>query len=298
MKRTACMIIVLCLLLGGCGFSALQQNAPAPPSASADITPSPSPSPSPTDSEDDDSDIVIDPYWVYSELANYYKDQITAADAFKVTIGDTVYYFDTGKFVQMDYGIEFPLYRKVGDKDPEYLGTTGYEFHVNGQYIYVKSDMEDDESPVMEMTRVIDLSDLSITSAGRDIDIFIPGSGNRVYYTKEVANSDDIYSADSSLKGSREFHISIPDRSKIEQAIQLSISDINVDIVITDVKDGWIYFSYDVFDLQGPNYYKGNYRVPVSGGRVEKTDTGSYSGDTAAPEDTTSPTTGTAEGGD
>ena len=99
----------------------------------------------------------------------------------------------------MDAYPEYPLYRFKDGASPEYLGTTGFAFQVFGHYIYVKSDMHKLDWPDGTMTRVVNLKDLSVTTIGQHIYIFIPKQGSKVYYTWE---DGCIYVADASLKNS------------------------------------------------------------------------------------------------
>lgn len=281
MKR---LFVVLVFVLVFCSlFSACEKIKVMPaPSVSSSGTPALTPKPTPAatlapTSEDEEFDYEdIDK--IHEYLLEYYADQIEEAEKYRITVGDTEYYFDTSTFLDMYYPVEFPLYRLKDGDFPEYLGTTGFAFQVFGDYIYVQSDPLQEDWPDSTLTRVINLKDLSVTPAGRDMYIFTPKEGNKVYYT--YVGWDYIYIADASLKNVKELHIEIPDQKTVEKKVEelcgYDASDLISDVSITDVKDGWIYFTYWLWEYEGSTYYEGNYRIKTDGSKIQPVGEGKF----------------------
>lgn len=268
MKKAVCSLLLAgCLLLSAC--TALQSipqmhpptSTPTETLAALETSITPTPAETPPEEESDTED---------SEVDDYQLELIAAAEACRITVDGNEYYLDTSKPIGIydDWMPEYPLYR-----NNTYLGTTGSTFQYFKNYIYIKSDTLQEDYPVGEMTRVIDLKTGTITPCGRNMDISIPDEGDTVYYTYDGVST--IFKADASLKNVKEFKIEIPEQDEIEAEFG-DIEELCTDIAITDVKSGWIYFYYDVFYYEGGGIYSGNYRIRTDGTGLEKTDEGEY----------------------
>jgi hypothetical protein len=178
-------------------------------------------------------------------MKDLYSYVIEEADKCCVNVDGTEYFLDTDKLVEMDIVPEFPLYRIRSGDSPEYLGTTGFAFQVFGDYIYIQSDPLQEDYPDGTLTRVVNLSDLSVTPFDRNVSIFTPRQWSSVYYTYAI--DDNIYIAEPSLKKAKKLHIELPDKDAIKEKTSEYKYDVCKDIMITDVKDGWIYFNYNLF---------------------------------------------------
>ncbi len=210
------------------------------------------------------------------EPDDFLASQIEAAEKCRVSTQDAEYYFDTDIPIGIynDIEPEFPLYRMDKHTDQvEYMGTTGFSFQLCDRFIYIKSDMLQEDWPVGEMTRVVNMDTGVITPLGRNIDIFIPEDGGYVYYTMDGVSA--VYKAVPSLVNAEKFDIQIPDNEEIEDQID-KMDDVCTHISIMNVEDGWVYFLYDVFEYEGSGLYEGRYRVSTNGSRAEKTDNGRF----------------------
>ena len=268
MKKTVWFLLLAgCLLLSACTApQSIPTSTPIQtPHAISAATPTNTPSQSTATQEDD-------PFsWVSEE---YNAEQIAAAEACRVQTEDAEYYFDTSVYMFFWDNLEFPLYRKDNETGwAEYMGTTGFAFQLCGQYIYIQSDVLQEDYPVGEMTRVVDIESGTITPFGRNIDIFVPSDGGFVYYTFDFGSA--VYKANASLEHVKETKIEIPEQDEIK-AEYGDIEELCRDITITDVKNGWIYFYYDVFYYEGEGIYSGNYRIRTDGTDLEKTDEGEF----------------------
>lgn len=277
-------ILTVCPVLSACGEVKFPTASPDALNTSAATTPSPTVTPVVTPEPSDEGDEVEDEDLekIHADLQKYYSWEIEEAKKYRVKVGDTEYYFETSIFLETYPCNEFPLYKLKDGSWPEYLGTTGFAFQVFNGYIYIQSDMLQEDWPDGTMTRVVNLKDLSVTPLGRNKSIFIPKQGSNVYYTSVGAGY--IYIADASLKHPKELDIAVPNKDIIEHKIGLSVDDVCTIIDITDVKDGWIYFSYWLGYPEGPSYYEGNYRVKTNGSKTEKIGEGQF-GDEEASED-------------
>lgn len=288
MKRSFALLafVLTAALLSACAAVNVPPASPAVTNTSAESTPTsvatltPVLTPEPT-GEEETGDGYGDAEALNAALAECYSYEIEQADKCRIQVGDNKFYFDTTKPMLLDFAtmdVEFPLYCDNKDNGTEFLGTIGYSFKVCGPYIYVESDVLWEDYPGREMTRIVNINDLSVTPFGRDVCICVPDAqGDKVYYNYEI--DDCIYVADPSLKDAKKLHIEVPDKDTIEQEAGLSIEDVYVSINITDVSDGWIYFSYNVFDYEGPEYYYGHYRIKTDGSAIEKTDDGQFGDD-------------------
>ncbi len=146
-------LVAACCFLTSCEISPVPAVSPVVSDNTA--APSLTPSPSPTNKEEFDYDDLENPRNV---IKGYYSYAIEEADKYRTKVGDTEYYLDTGKLVEMDVDPEFPLYRFKEEAWPEYLGTTGFAFQVFGNYIYVQSDSLQEDYPNGTLTRVVNLS--------------------------------------------------------------------------------------------------------------------------------------------
>ncbi len=191
-KAVKRLIIVFAFILAFCILFSACEEAASSPSVSKTATPALTPKPTPTVTPEPTNEEEIYKNYideVHAYLQEYYSWEIEEANKYSVKVDDTRYYLDTSMFLDV-YPLEFPLYRlKDGDPWPEYLGTTGFAFQVFNGYIYIKSDPFQEDWPDGTLTRVVNLKDLSITQAGRDIDIFIPKEGNKVFYTRSAITS-------------------------------------------------------------------------------------------------------------
>lgn len=235
MNKAVWMMILICLLLSGCTPPQTPTAAPTPKESHTDV-----------------------PY------------HIQQAEKYRVTIDDVEYYFDTDDYI-FDLNLEFPLFKQEKDKWPEYLGTTGFAFQVNGDYIYVQSDVLQEDWPDGTLTRVVNLVDVTIRPVKRNIRIFIPEEEDRVYYTW-VDNSITV--AYPSLETDYVIEVNIPDREKIEEDSGEDLDHYETGISIRRVENGWIYFKCFIFMYEGPGLYEGNYRITTDGRKIEKTDKG------------------------
>jgi len=280
MKKIACCLLAaLVLTLSACAVvpeDALPTPTPsiaaaaaqtAPPSvAPATPTPAAPSMPAPTATEDNS-------VW---ENDSYYQEQVAIAEACRVQTEDAEYYLDTSIPVAIyapgDY--EFPLYRKnLKTGWADYLGTTGFAFQLCGNYIYIESDMLQEDLPNGTLTRVVNLETGVITPIKRNMNIVVPESGDFVYYT--ISGISSIYRADPSLEDRTEFVIHIPEEAEIERRYG-NRDNYDWIIAITGVADGWIFFEYYVSEYESDSIYEGSYRIRTDGTGLEKTDAGQF----------------------
>ncbi len=98
--------------------------------------------------------------------------------------------------------------------------------------------------------------------------------GSCIFTTSFHSNSN-IYITDSACEKKPEtIEINIPDAKAVAKEIGNDWNGIYVDI--DQVKDGWIYFSYQVSGDRENYYYIGSYRMELSTNKIEKTDEGEY----------------------
>lgn len=269
-------VLASCLLLSACGE--VQTSAATPTAATTEThAPTAAVTAEPTGEDSDELD-YDDLDKIHADLKEYYSGYIEEADKCRVKVGDTEYYLDTSKVLEMDVCPEFPLYMLKDGDLPEYLGTTGFAFQVFGGYIYVQSDPLQEDWPDGVYTRVVDLNDFSVTAIGRNIHITVPKQGSKVYYTKDADCS--IFITDASLKEPEKMLIEIPDKrtvdKKVKESYEYDISDLVELVRITNIEDDWVYFNYWMFEPEGGLYYDGNYRIKTDGSEIKKTDEGKF----------------------
>lgn len=258
-------LVVACCFLTACEID--KAPAVSPVISYNTAAPSLTPSSSPIHKEEYDYEDIEN---LRSVIKSYYSYAIEEADKYRTKVGDTEYYLDTDKLVEMDVDPEFPLYRVKEAAWPEYLGTTGFAFQVFGDYIYVQSDSLQEDIPNGTLTRVVNLNDLSVTPFDRNVNLFVPEQGSNIFYTYSF--DDNIYIAEPSLNKAKKLHIEVPEQDIIVEKAGEYIDDICEYISVTEVKDGWIYFDYNAFIYEGESLHEGNYRIKTDGSRIEKTD--------------------------
>ncbi len=78
----------------------------------------------------------------------------------------------------------------------------------------------------------------------------------------------------------KELHIKIPDEKivfeKVGELYGNDVRDLAVIVNITKVENGSVYFTYSMFECEGPLYYKGNYRIKTDGSEIEKIGEGKF----------------------
>lgn len=261
MGRVTFLFILAVMLLAGCD-SRIQVSA----SPSVDVVSKPTYTKAPlnelqsTEAPEEKTEPALD---------EFQTDQIEAAKGYRATIDGSEYYFDTNTFLFGDYFMDFPLY-----KDWEYMGTTGFAFQENKGYLYVESAISQEDWPDGRMTRSVNTADGTIRMIGRNIDIFIPDEGENVYYTD--LTPDQIFVTKPSLELKDTIDVRIPDLKAIQETSGADLMNYESIINVTDVKDGWVYFRYCIFEYEGSGLYEGHYRISAKGDHVEKTDEGEF----------------------
>lgn len=288
MNRIVWLLIFALVVVSGCASNQMQeetQNVPTAkttqsPKSTDDITVIQSDAPILVSNATPSSGIEPTPKPIEQNSAEKYDNDtdfsfveyyIEDAENCRTVVDGAEYYFDTNYYIFQDYFPEFPLFKRNKDGWAEYMGTTGFSFQVNGDYIYIKSDVLQEDWPDGTLTRVVNLIDGSIYPAGRNIDIFVPSEGDRVYLT---LLDNRIFIAFPSLEEDRVIDVEIPDKEQIEEETGKSLEKYDVFMSITDVEDGWIYFRYLIFEYEVSDLYEGNYRITTDGKKIEKTDEG------------------------
>ncbi|MEL7603648.1 MAG: hypothetical protein AAGU77_10890, partial [Bacillota bacterium] len=238
MKKLACCLLAVLLLLL-CACAALEATLPTPspsvrPSHTVrpSLTPAPTAPPAPVPTPEEEFVLWDDPYFL---------EQAAIAEACRVQTEDAEYYLDITKPIAIcsEYEVEFPLYRKDLDNGwAKYMGTTGFAFQLCGDYIYIQSDLLQEDYPRGEVTRVVNLETGAVMPHGWNMDVFIPEEGSYVYYTVDAVSS--IYKADPSLQRVTEYRIEIPEMAEIKAEYADPDWGLCEDITLLSVESGWI----------------------------------------------------------
>lgn len=266
-KGMLCVIIMGCLLAGGCGQKPADK--------------SPSPSPAETLSaplaiiSQQESPPAESPEAANEEINdNAWKNNAQKLHAVHKSFE---YYFDTDEPVSIGDEDDYPLYkRNTEDGETVYTGITGYFFTASDKYLYVQSDIEIGDNTVYQ-TRILSMDDGAVYPVEKDAAVLVVPGVKKVYYSK--LNEAAIYIADPLAKNAKKIKVKLPDIKTIsEKAGYGGLSDnLAYNIAITRVEDGFIYFNCTVADVSLDTLYTGGYRIRSDGKNIEKTDEGKIS---------------------
>lgn len=263
--------LMLIILMSGCMTNQIETPAPV---ATLSATPAPIESAMPPETiapvYTPEPESVIPPEASYpadgeaTEQREWFKNM-------KTENGEWVYYADWNQmfYIKDDYECPIKRVKKDGSEDMD-LGITGFMFTIVDKYIYVDKNHTFGDFGHWDTVR-IDLDGANkkdMPYPNMSIKIY----GDRIYFN--TWNGSVLYAADSACEQVKEYNIDVPDQQTIDDNLK-SISPVHL-LSIKDVKDGWIYFHYNLLDTDGLPFYEGAYRINLDGTIVEKTNEGTF----------------------
>ncbi len=263
-KGMLCVVIIGCLLAGGCGQRPAEKSpAPSPSETmSAPLTIIGQQESPPLESGEAAGEAAIDSAW---------KNNAQKLHAVHKSFE---YYFDTDEPVSIGDEDDYPLYKRNTESgETAYTGITGYLFTASDKYLYVQSDIEIGDNTVYQ-TRILSMDDGAVYPVEKDAAILIAPGEKKVYYSRP--NESAVYIADPLARNAKKIKVKLPDIAAVLEKADYGglAGNLEYNIAITRVGDGFVYFTCTAADISLDTVYSGGYRVSMDGKTIEKTDEG------------------------
>ncbi len=156
-----------------------------------------------------------------------------------------------------------------GDKN---LKVKGFRFDMAGRYLYADENLSFGDFGHWDTYRY------NQDGSGRkklkygDMERF--SKDGKLYFS--LFNESAFYISDTKCENVKKMKVKVPDEKAIQQKLDYPGETF---VHVYDARDGWVYFEYEITDEGPSTLYCGHYRIQMTGGNVEKVDTGFYSED-------------------